>query len=370
MTKALAAITEGNGKFFIDEIEVGQPQADEVLVQVKAAGICHTDWDSLSWKKPMVLGHEGAGVVQAVGSAVTHVQPGDRVLLNWAISCGTCFQCFSGNHALCERNSPVAGTDPMGGHASLEGTRHRGSPLRRSFNIGTMSTLTLVKREAVIKIQVDIPFSSACIVGCGVMTGYGSVVNAARVQPGSSVVVLGVGGVGLNVIQGARIAGAGKIIAVARKAHRLEIARKFGATHTIQVTPEDKLLNQAAQEVKKLTEGRGADYAFECTAVPALGAAPLAMIRHGGMALQLSGIEQEITIDMNLFEWDKTYINVLYGKCTPTIDFPRIFELYARRDLLLDEMVTQTYPLEKLDQAFEDMRQGINSKGVLLMNPE
>lgn len=366
--KAKAAITDGKGNFSIDDIEVAEPRADEVLVEIKAAGICHTDWDSLSWGKPLVLGHEGAGVVKSIGTNVAHITPGDRVLLNWAISCGACFQCRLGNHSLCEKHSPVAGIDPLGGHAHLEGTLHKGEPIHRSFNIGTMATHTLVRKEAVVKIGVDIPHASACIVGCGVMTGYGSVVNCAKVRPGSTVAVIGTGGIGLNVIQGARIAGAAKIIALSRKSARLETARSFGATHTIQTRPEDKLLLAAADEVKALTGGRGADYAFECTAVPELGAAPLAMIRHGGMALQLSGIEQEITIDMNLFEWDKTYLNPLYGKCCPEIDFPRIFELYEKGDLLLDEMVTQTYPLEDLARAFEDMHKGVNSKGVLLLD--
>lgn len=363
--KAKAAISDGKGNFSIEEIEVAGPRPDEVLVEVKAAGICHTDWDSLSWGKPIILGHEGAGVVHSIGSEGTHVQPGDRVLLNWAISCGSCLQCRIGNHSLCEKHSPVAGIDPLGGHAHLDGTQYNGAPIERSFNLGTMSSHTLVRKEAVVKIGVEIPHASACIVGCGVMTGYGSVVNCANVEPGSSVVVIGTGGVGLNTIQGARIAGAAKVIALSRKAKRLETAKEFGATHTIQTKPEDRLLLEAAEEVKKLTDGRGADYAFECTAVPELGAAPLAMIRHGGMALQLSGIEQEITIDMNLFEWDKTYLNPLYGKCCPEIDFPRIFELYEKGDLLLDEMVTQTYPLEDLPRAFEDMHNGVNSKGVL-----
>lgn len=366
--KAKAAITDGKGSFTIEEIEVVDPQADEVLVEVKAAGICHTDWDSQSWGKPLVLGHEGSGVVKTVGPNVTHVAPGDRVLLNWAISCGACFQCRIGNHSLCEKHSPVAGVDPLGGHAHLEGTRHNGEPIQRSFNIGTMASLTLVRKEAVVKIDVDIPHASACIVGCGVMTGYGSVVNCAKVQAGTTVAVIGTGGIGLNVIQGARIAGATRIIALSRKTSRLETAKRFGATHTIQTQPDDRQLTCAAEEVKALTDGRGADYAFECTAVPQLGAAPLAMVRHGGQALQLSGIEQEITIDMNLFEWDKTYLNPLYGKCCPEIDFPRIFKLYEKGDLLLDEMVTQTYPLEDLGRAFEDMHKGVNSKGVLLLD--
>ncbi|TMC55744.1 MAG: zinc-binding dehydrogenase [Chloroflexi bacterium] len=362
-----AAITDGLGNFSIEPIEVGEPGADEVLVQVAAAGVCHTDWKSLRWGRRLILGHEGAGLVRQAGALVKHVTEGDRVLLNWAISCGTCFQCALGNHALCERHSPVAGLTPLGGHAHLDGTRWHGEPVERSFNLGTMSTLTLVRGQAVCKIEVDVPFASACIVGCGVMTGFGSVVNAARVKAGTSVVVIGCGGVGLNVIQGARIAGASAIIGVDVKPSRLRMAERFGATHVIEAARDDANLAQAAQRVRALTQGRGADYAFECTAVPALAAAPLAMVRHGGTAVQVSGVEQPLTIDMSLFEWDKVYLNPLYGKCNPTIDFPRIFALYAQGALLLDELVTCTYALEEVGQAFEDMHAGVNAKGVLVM---
>lgn len=352
-----AAVTTGDGTFSIESIEIGQPQAHEVLVEVKAAGICHTDWDSMRWGKTMVLGHEGAGVVAAVGDQVTHVKEGDPVLLNWAIPCGDCFQCRHGNYAICEDDhNPHTGS-----------TLWKGKPIERSFALGTMSGHTIVKKEAVIRIEVPIDFAAAAIVGCGVMTGYGSVVNAAKVKPGSLVVVIGCGGVGLNVIQGARIAGAEKIIAIDLNPGRLEMAKQFGATHLIRAERVDKDLSQAYEKVTVLTDGRGADYAFECTGVPALGATPLLMVRNAGIAIQVSGIEEDLTIDMNLFEWDKVYLNPLYGKCNPTIDFPRLFRLYQKGDLLLDELVTQTYPLENLQQAYDDMLAGKNAKGVLVM---
>lgn len=370
--KSRAVIALGNGKCELADLQVAEnPAADEVLVRIRAAGVCHTDFDSLGWGKPIVMGHEGAGEVVAVGENVREVKAGDRVVLNWAISCGECFQCQRGNFAICERNSPVAGVEPLRGHARVEATlRANGQPIERSFNIGTMSELTMVRKEAVIKIPEDngISFEAACIIGCGVMTGYGSVVNAAKVEPGASVVVIGCGGVGLNVIQGARIAGAGRIIALDLSADRLEMARQFGATHTIQTDQNDRGLLQAAAEVKVLTERRGADYAFEATAVPALGAAPLAMIRNAGTAVQVSGIEEDLTIDMNLFEWDKTYLNPLYGLCHAPVDFPKLLELYQRGDLLLDEMITRTYSLEQLGDAFADMHSGNNAKGVIAMD--
>ena len=365
MISGLAAITTGDGNFTIEPIEIGAPLANEVLVEMKASGLCHTDWDSLNWRRKHILGHEGAGIVLAVGNDVTHVSVGDPVLLNWAISCGKCFQCIRGNFAICEIHSPVAGIDPMRGHAHSEATLHKGQPVSRSFNIGTLSTHTVVRQEAVVKLPASIPFPSACIMGCGVMTGYGSAVNAAKIIPGSSVAVIGCGGVGLNVIQGARIAGAGKIIAIDLQSRRLEMAKQFGATHLIQASANDPKLVETINQVKSLTENRGADYAFEATANPALGAAPLALCRNGGMAVQVSGIEQELTIDMNLFEWDKTYLNPLYGQCCPERDFPRLFQLYQNGALLLDELVTRQYKLEDLSHAFRDLHAGVNAKGVI-----
>ncbi|KAA3662747.1 MAG: histidine kinase [Calditrichaeota bacterium] len=368
--KAKAAIAQGNGNFIIDTIELGNPQSDEIVVRVKAAGLCHTDHDSLSWGKSIVLGHEGAGIVEKVGDAVTNFKPGDRVILNWATPCMKCFQCQEGNQHICENNSPVTaganGYTP--GHAHLEGTKWNRNPIERSFNIGTISEYTLVKESACVKLESDMPMPSASIISCGVMTGYGSVVNSAQLSTGSSAVVLGTGGVGLNVIQGARISGASKIIAIDINSKRLEMAKQFGATHTILADKNDNGLMQAADQVKNLTDGRGADYAFECTAVPALGAAPLAMIRNAGTAVQVSGIEQEITIDMNSFEWDKIYINTLYGKSRPQIDFPKLVSLYDKGDLLLDEMITRTYPLHNLQQAFDDMLAGKNAKGVIVFD--
>ncbi len=368
--KAKAAIATGDGKFSIDTITVGDPQPDEVLVQVKAAGLCHTDHDSLNWGKPIVLGHEGAGVVTAIGSEVSKVAIGDKVILNWATPCMKCFQCQEGNQHICENNSPVTagrnGFTP--GHAHLEGTKWNGKSIERSFNIGTLAEYTLVKESACVKMEMDMPMPSASIVSCGVMTGYGSVVNSAQLKAGSSAVVLGTGGVGLNVIQGCRISGAAKIIAIDINPERLEMAKKFGATHTIFADKADKGLMQASEKVKAMTGGRGADYAFECTAIPALGAAPLAMIRNAGTAVQVSGIEEEITIDMRLFEWDKIYINPLYGKCRPEIDFPKLEQLYHKGDLMLNEMITRTYPLDQLQQAFEDMLAGRNAKGVIVFD--
>jgi S-(hydroxymethyl)glutathione dehydrogenase/alcohol dehydrogenase len=368
--KAKAAITRGIGTFTIETIEVGRPEAEEVLIEIKASGVCHTDLDSMSWGRPMIMGHEGAGIVVSVGEGVSGLEAGDHVILNWAMPCGKCFQCDHGNYNICEDYSPVtgarAGKGITAGHAALDATMFEGEGIERSFNIGTLSSHTVVRKEAVVKAPASMPYSSACILGCGVMTSVGSAVNVAKVPGGSSVAVLGAGGVGLNVIQGCRISGAGKIIAMDLSAQRLEMSKFFGATHTIQVGRADGDLEKAIAAARLLCDGRGADFAFECTGNPQLGAAPLALVRNAGMAIQVSGIEQEITIDMNLFEWDKVYVNPLYGKCNPSVDFPRLFDQYQRGELFLDELVSKTYPLESLQLAFDDMLLGRIAKGVIL----
>lgn len=365
-----AAVADGKGAFSICQIDIGEPGEGEVLIELKASGICHTDWDSIkTWQKKFVIGHEGAGIVRKLGKGVTKAKVGDHVMLNWAIPCGRCFQCQHGNVHICEINSPVTGTG-LNGHAHGNACTHNEVPLERSFHLGTMSEYTIVKQQAVNKTEVNIPFASAAIIGCGVMTGYGSVVNAANVKAGSSVCVLGCGGVGLNAIQGAKISGAAKIIAIDLSEERLQQAKAFGATHGIKAAPQDNQLIEVIKQVKSLTDGRGADYAFECTAVPALGSAPLALIRSAGTAVQVSGIEQRIDFDCELFEWDKIYINPLYGQCKPDVDFPRILQLYDNGQLKLDELVTKTYTLETLSEGFNDMLNGRIAKGVVLLGAQ
>ncbi|HYG73997.1 MAG TPA: alcohol dehydrogenase catalytic domain-containing protein [Planctomycetota bacterium] len=353
--KARAALADGKGSFFIDDIELADPQAGEILVEIRASGVCHTDYKILRRQPVLVMGHEGAGVVLKAGPGVSHVAPGDRVLLNWAMPCGKCFSCTHGLQNVCE-NKPCV---------PKERIRHRGEAIGTSFNLGTMSTATVVPAAAAVKMDVDIPFTSACILGCCVMTGVGSVQNVANVPRGASVAVIGTGAVGICTIQGARIAGARRIIGVDVNPTKLKLAERFGMTHAVLADRSDEGLINAAQKVKALTEGRGADYAFECTSIPALGAAPLAMVRNGGTAVQISGIEEKVKIDMELFEWDKIYINPLYGKCDPPRDFPELLRLYASKQLLLDEMVTGVYALDELPRAFEDMHKGVNAKAVL-----
>ena len=231
-----------------------------------------------------------------------------------------------------------------------------------------MATHAIVPEAAVIKLDPEVPFEVAAIMGCAVMTGFGSAVNAAQVAEGSTVVVLGCGGVGLSCILGARHRKAAKVIAVDVNPARLQLASEFGATETLLADRNDKGLLDAAEEVRRRNGGRGADYAFECTAIPELGPAPLSMVRNGGTAIGVSGIEEVVPVNMELFEWDKIYINPLYGACRPQRDFPLLMDLYLKKQLLLDAMVTRTYALDDLEQAFHDMHAGINAKGVLIFD--
>lgn len=370
MIKSKALISDGNGRYHLEEIEIGECAKDEVLVKIAAAGICHTDWDSIqTWNKPFIVGHEGAGRIVAIGSNVTKVAVGDKVILNWAIPCGECFQCREGNVHICEVNSPVCGCG-LAGHANIKSSIHNHQAIERSFHLGTMSEYTVVKQAAVVKLNHDIPFAAASIIGCGVMTGWGSVVNAARVQAGTSVCVIGCGGVGLNAIQGAKNSGAAKIIAIDINHERLTQAKEFGATHGIIADKDDIDFVKVKEQVFALTNNRGADYAFECTAIPALGSAPLTLVRNAGTAVQVSGIEQRIDFDCELFEWDKTYINPLYGMCNPERDFPRVLDLYQRGELKLEELVSKTYSIENIADGFDDLLNGRIAKGVVLFEQE
>lgn len=370
-----AAIAAGDGTYQVETIGLDEPGPGEVLVAIKASGVCHTDWDSLRWGRALILGHEGAGEVLRVGLGVSGFTPGDRVMLNWAIPCGHCFQCNLGHENICEDRGTVPDSrftrfvGASTADAARTSARNTGGAgpgrFNASFSLGTMATHALVPQAAVLPLPDGVPFEVGAILGCAVMTGFGSAVNAAQVEAGSTVVVLGCGGVGLSTMLGALYRKAGSIIAVDINPARLELARQFGATDTLLADSNDMGLLAAAAEVRRRNGGRGADYAFECTAVPELGAAPLAMVRSAGTAVGVSGIEKIVPVDMELFEWDKRYINPLYGGCRPQRDFPLLIRLYKDGTLPLDHMITRRYRLDDLSQAFHDLHRGINAKGVV-----
>ena len=364
---SLAAISDSHGGFFIDDTQVRAPKHGEVRVRMAASGVCHTDHQSLGWEGPLVLGHEGAGWIESIGPDVTALAVGQPVLLNWAIPCGNCQPCQHAHGHLCDRTQGLTHESPS---ADSPHTLWRQQAVRRSFNLGTFSQYTLVRSEALTSLPSHLALDEACILGCGVMTGVGSAINSAQVQKGESVVVLGCGGVGLSVVQGARIAGAKTIIALDKRAESLDRASSMGATHTWLVPDGVEGLEAAAAHVRTLTQGRGADHAFETTGSHRLAFAPLKFIRHGGTALQLSGAHREVSVAMPDFWWDKRYLTPLYGGCQPERDFPKLLRWIEEGQLDVAIMVTRRYSLSQLQEAMDDMLAGRNIKGVIVFDQE
>lgn len=359
-----AAIADGAGGCSIETIEVAPPGPGEVRVRIAAAGLCHTDHASLRWPGPLVIGHEGAGHVEAVGEGVRGLRPGMPVLLNWAIPCGACPQCGRGDEALCDRthetNPPRFGTSRAHTGATQLGTR----AIERSFHLGTFSSHTVVRAEAVTPLPDWLPPEQACILGCAVMTGIGSAINVAAVRPGDSVAVVGCGGVGLNVIQGARIAGAGRIIAIDRNPKSLERARAMGATDLLRAEGDDAG-DALVETVRTLTDWQGVDHAFEATGVAALAFLPLRLARNGGNVLQVSGAHGAVAATMTDFFWNKRYIAPLYGGCVPARDFPRLFDWVRDGTIDLAALIGREYRLDELGVAIDDMLAGRTAKGVI-----
>lgn len=364
---SLAAISNGHGGFAIDNTRVRAPRHDEVRVRMAAAGVCHTDQQSLGWDGPLVLGHEGAGWIESIGPDVCGLAVGQPVLLNWAIPCGHCQPCQQAHGHLCDRTQ---GLSPESPSVESPHTLWREQSIRRSFNLGTFSQYTLVRATALTLLPEQLAMDEACILGCAVMTGVGSVINSAQVQAGDSVVVLGCGGVGLSVIQGARIAGAGPLIALDKRAESLARASSMGATHTWLIPDGGDGLEAAASHVRTLTQGRGADHAFEATGNHSLAFAPLKFIRHGGTALQLSGAHGDVSVTMPDFWWDKRYLTPLYGGCHPSRDFPKLLRWIDEGHLDVASMVTRRYTLHQLHEAMADMRSGSNIKGVIIFDKD
>ena len=357
----LAAVADGSGGFQIRQIEVDPPGPGEVRVRMSAAGVCHTDHASLGWPGPLVMGHEGAGTVDMVGDGVTGFAPGDAVLLNWAIPCGDCPQCGRHAEALCDRTHE---TDPAVYGTSRPhpgATRLDRRPIERAFHLGTFADVTIVRAEALTRLPPALPPEQACILGCAVMTGVGSAINIAAIQPGETVAVVGCGGVGLNVVQGSRLAGAGMIIAIDRNPDALARAGHFGATDLLVAGDEDRLV----EDVLALTGRHGVDHAFEATGVASLAFLPLRLARNGGNALQVSGAHGDVPVAMPRFFWNKRYMTPLYGGCVPKRDFPRLFEWAGSGEIELASLISKEYRLQDLDEALDDMLTGRSAKGVL-----
>jgi S-(hydroxymethyl)glutathione dehydrogenase/alcohol dehydrogenase len=357
-----AVVAHEPNKFAVENVHLDGPKAGEVLVKMGATGVCHSDLSvinqTIPLPLPMVVGHEGAGVVDRVGEGVTNVKPGDHVVLSFVPTCGECFHCLRGETHLCTVGIPTG--------LMLDGTsrvRLNGTPLGVMQFLGNMAEYAVVPSISVVPIDKDIPFRVAALVGCGVTTGVGAAIKTAQVRPGSSVAVFGCGGVGLSIIQGARIAGADRIIAVDLADNKLAMASQFGATDVVNASGD------AAGKVLELTGGVGVDYAFEAIGLSQTIEAAYRAVRRGGMltVVGAGSLTDNVTFPaLMLFAEAKTIRGCMYGSVNPRVDFPNLVSLYRHGRLDLDRMVTTTYTIDEAPQAFADLEKGRNARGVIL----
>jgi len=353
----------------IVELDLEGPKAGEVLVEIMATGICHTDAYTLDGLDseglfPSVLGHEGAGIVREVGAGVTSVVPGDHVIPLYTPECRQCKSCLSGKTNLCTAIRATQGKGLM-----PDGTTrfsHKGQPIFHYMGCSTFSNFTVLPEIAVAKIRADAPFQSSCYVGCGVTTGVGAVVNTAKVQVGDTVVVFGLGGIGLNVIQGARLAGAGRIVGVDINPAREEWGRRFGMTDFIDARGRDRAAMIA--EVAALTDG-GADYSFDCTGNTEVMRTALECCHRGwGTSIIIGVAEAGKEISTRPFQLvtGRNWRGTAFGGAKGRTDVPKIVDWYMQGRIEIDPMITHVLPLEEINRAFDLMHAGESIRSVVV----
>lgn len=360
-----AILWEQGAPLSVEEATLEAPRAGEVLVEVKAAGVCQSDLHPArgDWpaRVPLALGHEGAGVVREIGEGVTRVRVGDTVVFCWAPPCGICPFCVEGRPVLCDRleRTTYRNKLPAGGTR----LRARGQDVGHFNGTACFADFAVVAEEGAIPVSKDVSFEALATLGCAVITGVGAVMNAARVEAGARVVVIGAGGVGLNVVQGARLSGCEKIIALDTRSRPLELARDFGATHSIDASVETAL-----EQVRELTDGRGANYVFDTVGAPATIAQALKFARKGGTII-VTGLSRTDTLaSIPLFPFvmqEKRLIGSVYGSGQPLRDIPQLVSLYQEGKLKLTELATRTYRLAGVNDALNALASGEGARGII-----
>jgi S-(hydroxymethyl)glutathione dehydrogenase/alcohol dehydrogenase len=365
-TKA-AVIYEVGKPFVVEELELDGPCEGEVLIKYLYAGLCHSDvhvaHGDLEARLPMVLGHEGAGMVMEVGPGVTRVKPGDHVVCSMIPNCGTCRYCATGRQSLCDIGAQILEGYLPGGRFPITGPAGEYGAM---CMLGTFSQYGVIHQNSTIKVDDDIPLDKAVLVGCGVPTGWGSAVYAAHVQVGETVAVYGIGGLGANAVQGAVHAGAKNIVAIDPLQNKLDAATAMGATHTFTDAAE------AHETIVELTKGQGADSAILTPDLVTKQIVSDAFNAVGkGGTVVVTGLNKlmEPTIELPgsiLTLFKKTVKGSLFGDCNPTYDIPRILDLYMAGKFKLDELITRTYTLDQINLGYDDLLNGKNIRGVLV----
>ena len=358
-----AVLWERNQALAIEDVRIDGPGPQEVLVRTVASGVCHSDLHVIEGGLPMpvptVLGHEPAGVVLEVGREVLGLAPGDHVIGCISAWCGSCEWCLEGRPYLCLRMDLGR---PFGGPPRLS---KDGKPIHQFANLSSFAERMLVPERSLVKIRDDMPLDRAALIGCGVTTGLGAVLNTARLQAGSTAVVIGCGGVGLAALQGCRIAGAGKVVAVDNQAWKLELARKLGATDVVDASRGDP-----TAEVRELTGG-GAHYSFECIGLPATVQQAVNVLRKGGTALLVGVVPIGQLVPLHAADLTlqgKTVMGSMMGSNRFRIDMPRYVDFYLDGRLKLDEMISARLPLAQVNRAFEQMRAGEAARSVVVFD--
>jgi len=362
-----AVLTEINKPLQILDLEQEPPRSKEVRVRVKAAGVCMSDWHIMNgdWPLPlpMVLGHEAAGVVVENGPDVDNVRPGDHVIFSFRPHCGRCRYCSSGQTVLCIGHND---TPRWRMHDGTARVTLSGEPVNQMARIGTFSEEVVCPAEQVVKIRDDLPFTHAAIIGCSVSTGIGAVIRHARVPAGSSVLVVGCGGVGLNVVQGARLVGANPIIACDLRDNKLGYARNFGATHTINASN-----GNVVERVREMTGGLGVDTAFDAIGSEQTALQVIDAVAPGGRAV-LVGIPAFATRapinPSQIVYGEKVISGTYYGSVRPNIDFPILADLNLERKINLDDLISRTYRFDEINEGFALMLAGEVARGVIVFD--
>jgi S-(hydroxymethyl)glutathione dehydrogenase / alcohol dehydrogenase len=355
-----ALILHELNKISVEDVELDPPKAHEIKIKVAAAGVCHSDLSAINGtlpsQFPIALGHEGSGVVEAVGEGVTRTKPGDHVIMSFVPNCGRCFHCARNEAFLC-RALTKGGT--------LDGTSRihwNGKSVSPFCGLGNMAEYVVCPEISVVPIPKEIPLNVAALIGCAVTTGVGAAINTARIEVGSTVAVFGCGGVGLSVLQGARLAGASRIFAIDLSDEKLELARRFGATDCLRGD------TSVAKAIQAATSGLGVDYAFEAIGNPSVAEIAMQATRRGGTTVIVGVGKLTDSIKVNALTFPlsgKTLCGCMYGSANPQYDFPRMLELYRRGQLDLEGMVTRTYTLAEAPRAFADLEKGVNARGVI-----
>lgn len=362
-----AVLNKVNEPMTLDTLEMAPLAPTDVLVKVKASGLCHTDLEviqgSLAYPLPIVLGHEGAGIVEAVGAEVTQVKPGDHVICSWNPHCGHCFYCERDLPILCE---PFARHQPRGLLLDGRSRMKRGTEQVHHYSVtSTHAEYTVVPESGAIGVPKELPFDRACIIGCGVMTGVGAAVRKAKVAAGEVVAVIGCGAVGLNVIQGAKLVDAGRIIAIDVGEAKLDRARQFGATDVIDGSAADAL-----DQVKALTGGRGADYVFEAAGNRNTFRLSVEAVRPGGNVVWLGkiNVNEDVSFRWGSLMGEKRIVRSSYGDARPRRDFPWLAHEYLNGRLKLDELITGRIRLDQINEGFAALARGEGIRTVVMFD--